>query len=207
VQLARPSGMHPVTEQSLRAALLTTGPWQVPDPTDFGDTDGDWAGGDLTTPPPMIPAEPWTWHGPDEPARGRLWGGNLEILSWILGAGRVAEDHHGEVLLVETSEEMPSAEEVYRMLMVMGERGLLQQFAGLVVARPKAWNLERPTDQDRKAYTDDQRAAVVRALEEYVPDAPAVIGVDCGHGDPMVVMPIGGEVVLEPAEGRLTVTY
>jgi muramoyltetrapeptide carboxypeptidase LdcA involved in peptidoglycan recycling len=207
VQLARAGGLHPVSEASLRAALFTTGPWEVPAPTDFGDTHGDWATDDLSVAPTMIPAEPWTWHGPQIAARGPLWGGCLEIVSWMLGANRVSDDHRGEVLLLETSEEMPSAEEVYRVLMVMGERGLLQQFAGIVVGRPKAWKPERPTAADRSAYTEAQRAAVVRALAEYVPGTPAVLGVDCGHGDPMVVMPIGGEVVLDPAAGRLTLTY
>ena len=46
-------------------------------------------------------------------------------------AGRVAADeaYHGGVLFLETSEEMPSAAEVYRMLRCMGERGLLERFA------------------------------------------------------------------------------
>jgi hypothetical protein len=39
------------------------------------------------------------------------------------------EAYAGTVFYFETSEELPSATEVYRILMCMGERGLLQQFA------------------------------------------------------------------------------
>ncbi len=206
VPCGRPGRMHPVTEASLRAALFTTGPWEVPAPTDLTDVHGDWATDDLTVEPATWPAPPWTWHGPARAVSGPLWGGNLEILSWTFGVGRfLAPSYDGRVLLLETSEEMPSDEEVYRFLRVLGERGTLQQFVGLVMARPKAWSPERP--DVREAYTDAQRAAVVRAMAEYAPDTPYVVGVDCGHADPMVVMPIGGDVLLDPVAGRIVVTY
>ena len=67
---------------------------------------------------------------------GPTWGGNLEILHWNLAANRwirPADDYAGCVLMVETSEEMPSAGEVYRMLRNAGERGLLAQFPAIVV--------------------------------------------------------------------------
>ena len=208
VQWARPGRIHPVTEASMRAALFSPGPWQVPAPTDFTDVHGDWATVDLGVEPAMDPAEPWSWHGPARPVAGALWGGNLEILDWTLGVSRhvrPVEEYAGRVLLLETSEEMPDADAVYRMLMVMGERGLLQQFAGMVFARPKAWNVDRTEERER--YPREQRAAVLRAMEEYAPDTPWVYGVDAGHTDPMVVMPLGDEVTLDPVSGALTLTY
>ena len=54
---------------------------------------------------------------------GPAWVGCLEILHWNLAAGRwirPAEDYAGCVLLLETSEEMPSAEETFRMLRNFG---------------------------------------------------------------------------------------
>jgi muramoyltetrapeptide carboxypeptidase LdcA involved in peptidoglycan recycling len=75
------------------------------------------------------------------------WGGNLEILHWNLAVNRwirPVEDHAGCILLLETSEEMPSAEEVSRMLRNAGERGLLAQFPAVVVGTAKASSLERP---------------------------------------------------------------
>lgn len=205
VHLGRPGRMHPVTEASLRAALFTGGPWELPHPSESSDVHGDWATDDLGVEPPMMPAAPWSWHG-DQPVQGRLWGGNLEILSWTLGVDRhLLPSYAGRVLLLETSEELPGAEEVYRFLRVMGERGLLQQFVGLVMGRPKAWSPEQP--DIREAYTRDQHAAVLRAVEEYAPTMTVVLDVDCGHTDPMVAMPIGGEVLLDPLADRVVVTY
>jgi len=46
---------------------------------------------------------------------GQTWGGNLEVLHWNLAAGlwiRPADDYVGCILLIETSEEMPSATDV-----------------------------------------------------------------------------------------------
>jgi muramoyltetrapeptide carboxypeptidase LdcA involved in peptidoglycan recycling len=143
--------------------------------------------------------------------RGPLWGGNLEIIDWNLRAGRWIQPnaaYAGSVLLLETSEELPDALYVYRVLMAMGERGLLQQFAGVLVARPKASFGRTPRSApERVAYRDAQREAIVRALEEYAPGVPAVFGVDAGHTDPMVVLPIGGPVTLDPAGERITVEY
>ena len=211
VQLGRPSRVHPVTEASLQAALFDGGAFVVPAPTDFGDETGDWGAFDPAAEPLMRPAEPWTWHGPSRRVQGPLWGGNLEILAWTLGVGRdvlPVEAYAGRVLLLETSEELPTADAVYRLLMVMGERGLLQQFAGLVMARPKAWERDQPrTLAERMRYTDDQRAAVMRGLQDYAPECVTVVGVDCGHGDPQVVMPIGGRCDLDPVAGTVTVHY
>ena len=93
-------------------------------------------------------AEPgWIWHNADQVVTGPTWGGNLEILRWNLAADRWIRpvgDYAGCVLLLETSEEMPAAEEVFRMLRNAGERGLLEQFPAIVVAKPKAWNIESP---------------------------------------------------------------
>ena len=68
---------------------------------------------------------------PGRVVTGPTWGGNLEILHWNAGGGPVdppADDYAGCVLLLETSEEMPPAEEVFRILRNFGERGLLAQF-------------------------------------------------------------------------------
>ncbi|MGN6721364.1 MAG: hypothetical protein ACTHJM_01985, partial [Marmoricola sp.] len=54
---------------------------------------------------------------------GPTWGGNLEILGWVLAVGRWVlpkDAYEGAVLLLETSEERPSAVEVFRTLRNMG---------------------------------------------------------------------------------------
>ena len=211
VQLARGGRVHPVTEASMKATLFTTGPWEVPQPDSFTDENYDWNTFDPDFEPPGRPSPAWSWLGRTDVVTGRLWGGNLEILDWNLRANRWIrpnEEYGGAVLLLETSEEQPDATYVYRVLMGMGERGLLQQFAGVIVAKPKATSLGQPrTVPERDTFTEAQYQAVVRALDEYHPGVPVVMGLDAGHTDPMVVMPIGGEVTLDPARGRVTVTY
>ncbi len=109
------------------------------------------------------------------------------------------------MLLIETSEEMPSDEEVYRMLRNMGERGLLAQFAGVIAAKPKAWHTHAPLDApERATFRAAQAAAVVRAVGEYAPGTPLVIGPDFGHTDPQIVFPYGGVVTIDgPARSSL----
>ncbi len=114
----------------------------------------------------------------------------------------------GCVLLLETSEEMPSAVEVYRILRNMGERGLLQRFPAVLVGRAKAWNFDRRTDPAQKQeYVRQQREALLRAMREYHPDAMLVFDVDFGHTDPQLIIPNGGDVRLDGPARRIAVRY
>ena len=212
VHLGRPGAMHPVTLESLRTALFERQQVELLPAQDFQDETGRWEEQDETTPAPaMRPAPGWSWHGDARRVVGPSWGGCLEILDMHLRSGRHLLDpaaYRGCVLLLETSEEMPSADYVYRVLMGMGERGMLQEFVGVLVAAPKAWSFEQPLDlAARAAYTAAQREAVLRALEEYNPGVPSVFGLEFGHTDPQLVLPYGGETVVDGVERRVLVTY
>jgi muramoyltetrapeptide carboxypeptidase LdcA involved in peptidoglycan recycling len=123
---------------------------------------------------------------------------------WI----RPPEDYAGCILLLETSEERPAAEEVFRMLRNFGERGLLAQFPAVIVARAKAATFGVPADlTERQRYRDDQREAVLRALEYYHPAAMAVFNVDFGHTDPQYVLPYGGSLTVDGPARRITAHY
>lgn len=212
VHLARPGGTHPVSMGSLRRALFTTDTVEIEPVSQFTDVHAVWA--DPTTLDKPLPetAEPgWLWHNTDVVVTGPTWGGNLEILHWNLAANRwirPVEDYAGCVLLLETSEEMPPADEVYRMLRNMGERGLLAQFPAVVVAKPQAWDVEVDQPEPvRAAFRVDQYAAVLRAVDDYNPDALVLCGPDFGHTDPQHVMPYGGRATIDGPRRRLTVTY
>lgn len=138
-------------------------------------------------------------------------GRNLEILHWNLAADRwirPVADYAGCVLLLETSEEMPPAEEVYRMLRNAGERGLLAQFPAILAAKPKAWSRDRPlTETQRSVFRDQQYASVLRAVAEYNPTAMVVCGPDFGHTDPQHVLPYGGQITVDGPNRRITAHY
>jgi len=211
VHLGRGGAMHPATVDSLRAALFSSDWYDLPEVTEYSDEPGDWRDPvGLDGPPPMFPASGRTWYGPERLVEGRIWGGNLEILSWLLRAGRVGPNdaYAGCVLLLETSEELPSDTEVYRILRDMGERGLLGGFPAVLVGRAKAWDREqRNTPEQKRAYADAQRNAVRRACAEYAPDAVLVFDLEIGHTDPQLIVPYGGEVRVDAVAKRITVRY
>ncbi len=212
VHLGRPGGVHPVSAVSLRAALIRGGDLDLHPVAEFSEDEGHW--GDPATlahPAPTRPSPGWTWHQSDRVVTGPTWGGNLEILHWNLAAGRwirPVADYAGCVLLLETSEEMPPAQEVYRMLRNAGERGLLAQFPAVIVGTAKASRFGyRPGPRERDRYRDEQRAAVLRAFGEYHPAAMIVFGVDIGHTDPQWIVPYGGLVTVDGLARRITAHY
>ncbi|MEU5947434.1 S66 peptidase family protein [Micromonospora sp. NPDC047465] len=211
VHLGRPGRPHPLTFDSLRAALFTSGWYDLTPAPEWGDRPNDWRDpASLAHEPEMLPGEGWRWQGPSTVVEGRTWGGNLEILHWLLAADRVpsAGALAGSVLIVETSEEMPPATEVFRMLRNMGERGLLAAFPAVLVGRAKAWDFERPHSvPQRREWADAQREAVARALAAYNPDAVVVFDVDLGHTDPQLIVPYGGEIRVDAVERRISVRY
>lgn len=116
--------------------------------------------------------------------------------------------YDGCVLFLETSEELPCATEVFRILRNMGERGLMRRFPALLMGRPKTWSLGQPNDPASAArYAGEQREAVQRALAAYAPETMAVFDVDLGHTDPQLVIPYGGSVRVDGPARRITVTY
>ncbi len=212
VHLGRGGGLHPVSAGSLRAALFDGGDLDLQPAPTFSEDELDWASpAALTTFPAEHPGPGWIWHHPDTAVTAPTWGGNLEILHWNLAAGRwirPAEDYAGCILLLETSEERPPAEEVFRMLRNFGERGLLSQFPAILVGLAKAAQFGDPADPAiRTRYRDDQRAAVLRALETYNPHAMAVFNVDFGHTDPQYVLPYGGLITIDGPARRITAHY
>ena len=211
-QFGRPVAMHRATVDTLRAALFGSGPRVLTPPEQVDSVLGNWADAEtFTREAESEPAEPWVWHRADRVVEGRTWGGNLEILSWLLMADREIlppEAYQGCVLLLETSEELPSAREVHRVLRSMGERGLLWRFPALLLGRAKAWHFDRPLDARKRAsYRAEQRDAVLRALAEYAPDTMAVLDVDFGHTDPQLVLPYGGLLTVDGPARRIAAHY
>jgi muramoyltetrapeptide carboxypeptidase LdcA involved in peptidoglycan recycling len=212
VELGRPVAMSPLTADSLRAALFTSGEYELTPARTYGDVTRPWEDPrTFETEPAMESGGGWSWHNGDRVVEGISWGGNLEILSWLLMADRgvLPVDAYSDcVIFLETSEDMPPAQEVYWILRNMGERGLLQQFPALLMGRAKSWSFQNQLDtRERAAHRRQQREAVLRALSDYAPDTMAVFDVDLGHTDPQVVIPYGGRVRVDGPARRILVTY
>ncbi|GGO02966.1 S66 family peptidase [Micromonospora parathelypteridis] len=211
VHLGRPGAPHPMTFDSLRAALFGSDWYELTSAPAWGDRPNPWTEPEtLEYEPEMLPGEGWRWQGPERVVRGRTWGGCLEILHWLMAADRVptVAELDGSVLVFETSQEMPSAQEVFRIVRNMGERGLLAAFPAIVVGRPKAWDFDRPLSvPERSAWGAAQREAIIRALTPYNPDAVVVFDVDLGHTDPQLIIPYGGEILVDAVDRRIAVRY
>ncbi|MFI5494472.1 LD-carboxypeptidase [Actinoplanes sp. NPDC051859] len=212
VFFGRAAGPGPQMSASLRAALFTGGELEIAPAETFREEELDWADPiALTGSVPSYPSPGRHWHRPDRVVSGPTWGGCLEILHWTLAANRwmrPVEDYAGCVLLLETSEEMPSGAEVFDMLRNFGERGLLEQFPAALVATAKATALFNPrTIEQRTAFREEQREAVLRAFATYNPEAMVVFGVDFGHTDPQWVLPYGGRVTIDGPARRITAAY
>ncbi len=211
-QYGRPKAMHPATEDSIRAALFTRGAYELTSQGRSGDVDRPWE--DPRTfddEPEMESVDGWSWHNATGVVEGVSWGGNLEILSELMMADREIRHpaaYDGCVLVLETSEEMPSPRAVYRVLRNMGERGLLERFPVLLMGRAKSWSFERPFGAGEKTrFRTGQREAVLRALGEYAPGTMAVLDVDFGHTDPQFVVPYGGVIRVDGPARSISVRY
>ena len=197
---------------SLRAALLTGGRLELTEPGESEDFGRDWADpAALTTYGEREPTVPWVWAGPRRSVTGRTWGGCVEVLAWILAAGRFPTDPGvlgGGVLLLETSEDLTPAPEVGYVVRSLGERGLLEAVDGVLVARPPASNLvRRPGAADRAAHRRAQRDTVLEVVGRYNPAAVVCVGVPFGHTRPQWIVPYGGRMTLDGGSRRVWADY
>ena len=209
VEWARPGGMHPITEESLRRALFTGGKYVLPlSVASADDAQCDWHHPEtLDHWPKLYPVLPPLWSGPNAVADGLVCGGALEALETGLELGLIGQpgDFDGRVLLIETSLQEPP-EYVERVLNDLHEHGLLRRVAAVLVGRPRAWTHDKPWPPHRRAaYVREQRNRVSDVLERLAPQAVVVQGLDLGHTDPQVVIPIGGRVRVEPDVERVIV--
>lgn len=157
------------------------------------------------------PTEAWSWHGPARSVTGRTWGGCLEVIEWILTAGRFPFDPDvldGGVLLIETSEELPAARNVGWIIRSLGERGILAAVDAVLVARPPVSDLtRRPPAEERARLRAEQRDVAVELVGRYNPDALICIGIPFGHTRPQWIIPHGGAITVDGAARRIRADY
>ncbi|MFC7142213.1 LD-carboxypeptidase [Halosimplex aquaticum] len=200
------------SERYLRRALFEESLGELEPAEAWTDDVVEW-GSDAfpDTTPEYEDNDGWQWDVPDEHAgetiSGRLWGGCLTVLQWLLAADRAVPDLEaldGAVLALETSEELPSAEEVRRILTCFGERGLLERFDAVVVGRPQTRSREdQRSGEEREAYRTDQREAIRQWVREYDSDVPIVFDLDFGHTNPNAPVPMGGRIEIDTDERRI----
>lgn len=212
VHLGPGPGVDAVHARSLRAALLTGESLDITDPGESEDVGLDWRDPRaLTHVGAREPTEPWFWDGPAHTVTGPTWGGCLEVLQWLGAADRLPRDPAllaGAILLIETSQELPPAHEVGWMLEGLGERGLLEPLAGVLVARPPVSSFDvRPDAAARAALRTEQRTVVLDVLRRFNARAVVCVGVPFGHTRPQWILPHGGSVTIDGSTRRITADY
>lgn len=212
VHLGAGPAVDDIHATALRAALLDGGRIELTDPGESEDFGPLWdTPASLTEFGERESTEAWTWAGPERSVTGRTWGGCIEVVQWVLTAGRFPSDPHvldGGVLLLETSEEVIPAREFGFILRSLGERGLLGAVDAVLVARPPASTHEqRPDAEARGRHRAEQRDTAVEIIGRYNPEAVVCIGIPFGHTRPQWIVPYGGRVTVDGAARRVWADY
>jgi muramoyltetrapeptide carboxypeptidase LdcA involved in peptidoglycan recycling len=203
-EIATPGGVPEYTERYCRRAFFEDSIEELEPSEAWTDEPSHW----WTDPslmgkrPEYEPNPGWRWEGGDDAVTGRLWGGSLSIVDWHLASDRYLPDPErldGAVLCIETAEDLPKPVMVGASLMAMGERGLLDRFAAVLVGRPPTRSyLDEPPEDQRAQYRERIYETVTEWVGRYNPDAPVVLGLDWGHTNPIAPLPIGREVTVDP---------
>ena len=129
----------------------------------------------------------------EDRASGQLFGGCIEVLEMMKGTPywppRSFWD--GKILFLETSENMPTPDNVKYMLRNYGMQGVLNDISALLIGRPRGY------DRVAKRHL----AQVLRLVAEEFgrADMPIITDMDFGHTDPQMVLPLGVMAEVDPA--------
>ncbi|HBB56799.1 TPA: LD-carboxypeptidase [Patescibacteria group bacterium] len=200
-QFAMQGNMDPFTITFIKRALFDEGKFELIASDAYSDQGLNWDDTSLlTTKRQHWPNEGHIWDG-DGKAEGLLWGGCVESVDEMLRHGVVIptlEQFENIILMLETSEEIPSADYVSRILRAFGERGILGRARGVVMGRAKAWEFDKPhTPEQKEKYRKDQQEAVLRTIRKYNQKIPIVQNMNFGHTDPQIPMPYGGRARID----------
>lgn len=210
-QFAMQHAMNDFTVRYLKAALFETGEIELTASDTFTDTDLDWADTSLLNQPrPSEPNDGWHWDGHISTS-GISWGGCLESLDEMLRHGikiPSLEQFENIIFFTETSEEIPSPDYVHRVLRAFGERGILSRVKGVLVGRPKAWNLQNQTSpKEKEVYKKKQAETILKTIRTYNPTVPVIQNMDFGHTEPQICLPFGGKIRIESESQKIFATF
>lgn len=206
-QFAMQVEMDGFTVEFIKQALFDGGEVELKQSDSYNDIGLDW--NDPTTIDKRRTYEKndgWFWDGAQS-SQGVSWGGCLESIDEMLRHGieiPSLDDFKNIVLFTETSEEIPSADYVFRVYRALGERGILERVKGILVGRPKAWhfNMQNSTAQ-KEEYRKAQREAILKAVRSYNKTVPVIQNMDFGHTDPQIPMPNGKKIRIDSSAKKI----
>ncbi|MBK9284585.1 MAG: LD-carboxypeptidase [Sphingobacteriaceae bacterium] len=123
---------------------------------------------------------------------GEIWGGNLTVLTSLIGSTYLP-DWKNKILFVEEAKEEPYS--IDRMLTQLKLAGVLENIAGFVFGKCSKCLAEEP----EKAFTFEQ------VLEQHIKPLkiPAFYGAPIGHIENKLTIPIGAKIRINADHGKM----
>ncbi|GAB6108154.1 S66 family peptidase [Fusibacter bizertensis] len=115
---------------------------------------------------------------------GRLIGGCIEVLDWLRGTELwpAASVFDGAILFLETSEDMPSPDNVLHMLRCFSALGIFDRIGGIIMGKPYH-------EKYFEAYQECLLDVVVHEAGQK--SLPIMYNINIGHTAPMLTLPMG----------------
>ncbi|WP_409247753.1 muramoyltetrapeptide carboxypeptidase [Enterobacter hormaechei] len=139
----------------------------------------------------------WQGNGPHWECEGQLWGGNLAMLVSLIGTPWLPQITDG-ILVLEDINEHPFR--VERMLLQLYHAGILDRQSAIVLG---SFSGSAPNDYDA-GYSLETMIDFIRSRL----DIPVIAGLDFGHEQQTVTLPLGARahLVHDNSGSRLTIS-
>jgi len=206
-QFSMQTKMDDFTVEYLKKSLFENGEFEIKSSDKYNDIGLNWDNPENLKKSRIYESnEGWIWDG-DKNAEGLTWGGCVESIDEILRHGieiPSLKDFENIVLITETSEEIPSADYVFRVYRALGERGILGKIKAVLVGRPKAWYFDKQWNTEQKQeYKKKQRETILKIVRQYNKTATIVQNMDFGHTDPQIPFPYGKKVKIDSKSKKI----
>ncbi len=210
-QFAMQGQMDEYTISYIKYALFAEGEFELTSSETYNDQGLNWDDVNMLTQKRQHwPNDGHVWNGTSD-ASGLVWGGCLESVDEMLRHNvpiPTLEQFKNIILLLETSEEIPTSDYVFRVIRALGERGILANIQGVLVGRAKAWEFNKQTSTEEKLkYTRTQQETILKAVRTYNQSIPVIQNMNFGHTDPQVPMPYGGMVRIDGQLQKIFAQY
>ncbi|EPP4909820.1 muramoyltetrapeptide carboxypeptidase [Escherichia albertii] len=137
----------------------------------------------------------WQGEGPVCQTEGTLWGGNLAMLNTLIGTPWMPQIEHG-ILVLEDINEHPFR--VERMLLQLYHAGILHRQNAIILG---SFSGSTPNDYDA-GYNLESVYAFLRSRLSI----PLITGLDFGHEQRTVTLPLGAHAILNNAKAGTQLT-
>lgn len=210
-QFAHQKEMNEYTVKYIMHALFDEGEFELLPSESFNDLGLDWGDESLLDKEREYePNKGWSWDG-NKNSEGLLWGGCVESVDEMFRHGvqiPSLEQFEDIVLMLETSEEIPSADYVMRFFRALGERGILERIKGICIGRAKSREFNKPrTAEERAMYREEQQETIMKTVRAYNQEVLILQNMDFGHTEPQIPMPYGNMIRIDSEEKRVFANF